>query len=103
MKLIFLNKLKNIDYKKMIKFFGAMDIATALAVLLVHFGLFKTNLLYFFILYLTLKSFLFIKSSASWFDLLCVFYITLMTSGVKSFVVYIISFYLLQKGILSFV
>ena len=84
-----------------VKLMGLLDLATTIAILLLHYNIIEAGSMMFFIVYLSIKTIGFWGDFASKLDGLCVAYIILMILGLKSFFVFIIVIYLGQKALFS--
>ncbi len=85
----------------MIKFFGVLDLLTAVAIVLLQFSLISWNIAFIFAAYIVVKGLIFRDSIASYLDIASGLYMVLMFFGLNIFVAYVFAFYLAQKGVLS--
>ena len=86
-----------------LRVFGIMDLLTALAMVLGQHDIVGARLLMVFAAYISSKAFMFKGDFASLTDLLTGVYIIFMMLGLKTFIVYILAAYLVQKGIVSLI
>lgn len=87
----------------MIKFFGILDLATGIVIVLLQWSLISWNISFAFAAYIFIKGFIFKDSVASYLDMAAGLYMILMFFGLKIFIAYLFAVYLAQKGIFSLV
>ncbi len=86
-----------------VRLLGLLDLATAVALILLHYGLAAKPLAIIFASYMLFKGFAFLGDFASIIDLVVGLYIlAAVLFGLHTFVAFILAFYLLQKAAFSF-
>lgn len=88
-----------------LKLMGLMDLASALFLLLEHFGIIGPFFrpLIGFAIYLLGKAFMYRGDIASIIDLGCGIYLIAAFFGLKTFIVFIVAAYLIQKAFFSMI
>ena len=85
----------------LIKILGILDIFSSISFLGLHLGIFSYTVAIYTIVYLGIKFLIFRKDLVSIIDLFCGIFLLSMILGFRSHLVWIVSFYFLQKGLLS--
>ena len=86
----------------LIQLLAALDFIVLISLFGLHLGFIK-QLAIFSIIYMLIKSIIFIKDPFSIIDLIIAFYLILMLFGIKIFITYIFAAYLIYKIIVSFI
>jgi hypothetical protein len=81
------------------KLMSLIDLFSAIAVLLVHFGVFEAKIMTYLIIFLVLKTIGFWGDFASIIDGVCAAYMLLMFTGFTCFISFFVAIWLGQKAI----
>jgi len=84
-----------------VKLLGAMDVFSAVVVILVHYHLIGWRIGFLFVAYLLIKGWLFREDLNSVMDILCGLYLLVTLFGFTTVIGWIVAIYLFQKGVFS--
>lgn len=86
-----------------LKILGALDIAAAVSMVLLHYEILPWRIVFVFILYLGFKWYLFKTFFPSWIDLAAGIYMLIMLIfGLHIFLTFLIAGFLVVKALMSF-